>query len=234
MNTIPNNLCIIPARGGSKRIPGKNIRHFLGKPIIAYSIEAALDSGLFTEVIVSTDDEEIASVAIKYGAKVPFYRSAATADDFATTMDVINEVVGKYGEQNQTFDSVCCLYATAPFVSVLHLANSYEIFKRNDFVSLFPVMEFSFPIQRALTVKNDVLDFIYPEHISTRSQDLSKAYQDAGQFYWLTFDLAKNGKSIMTGKTGAYKISALEGQDIDNETDWKLAELKYELLQSIK
>lgn len=234
MNTTPNNLCIIPARGGSKRIPGKNIRHFLGKPIIAYSIEAALDSGLFTEVMVSTDDEEIASVAIKYGAKVPFYRSAATADDFATTMDVINEVVGKYGEQNQTFDSVCCLYATAPFVSVLHLANSYEIFKRNGFVSLFPVMEFSFPIQRALNVKNHDLDFIYPEHISTRSQDLAKAYHDAGQFYWMTYDLAKNGKSIMTDSTGAYMISALEGQDIDNETDWLLAEMKYEFLQSTK
>src|SRR5690606_41412393 len=127
MSTTQNNLCIIPARGGSKRIPRKNIKDFLGKPIIAYSIEAALSSGLFSEVMVSTDDDEIAEVAKKYGAKVPFYRSQKTSDDFATTMDVINEVVSKYSELGKVFDSICCIYATAPFVSSEHLKKSYKL-----------------------------------------------------------------------------------------------------------
>jgi|SRR5690606_835491 len=235
MNTSEkNNLCIIPARGGSKRIPRKNIKDFLGKPIIAYSIQAALDSGLFAEVMVSTDDEQIAEVAQQYGAKVPFMRSKETADDFATTLDVIKEVVRQYKENHLVFDAVCCIYATAPFVSGLHLKKSYDVFKTNDFDALFPVMAFGFPIQRALKVKDDKSAFIYEEHINTRSQDLEKAYHDAGQFYWMKNELAINGTSLMTGHTGAYMINELEAQDIDTETDWKLAELKYELLQSTK
>jgi pseudaminic acid cytidylyltransferase len=229
-----NNLCIIPARGGSKRIPRKNIKEFLGKPIIAYSIKAAVKSNLFSEVIVSTEDKEIAEVAIKYGAKVPFMRSEKSADDNATTLEVINEVVKKYEERDQTFDSICCIYATAPFVSEFLLRKSYDSFETNKFDALFPVIPFGFPIQRALRVKNHKSEFIYPIHLNTRSQDLEKSYQDAGQFYWMSYELALNGKSIMTENTGAYIISELEGQDIDNEIDWKLAELKYELLQSIK
>lgn len=229
-----NNLCIIPARGGSKRIPRKNIKDFLGKPIIAYSIEAALKSGLFSEVMVSTDDEEIAKVAEKYGAKIPFMRSEKTADDYATTLDVINEVVKDFEKVGQIFDSVCCIYATAPFVSDMHLKKSFESFEAHHFDAVFPVMAFGFPVQRALRVNNQTSEFVYPEHINTRSQDLEKSYHDAGQFYWMRYELALKGKSLMTGNTGAYIISELEGQDIDNETDWKLAELKYELLQSIK
>src|SRR5690606_13763579 len=149
MSTTKNNLCIIPARGGSKRIPRKTITDFLGKPIIAYSIEAALSSGLFSEVMVSTDDEAIADVAIKYGASIPFLRSHKTADDFATTMDVINEVVQQYKKNDQEFNAVCCIYATAPFVSITHLKGSYELFVTSCFDSVFPVLPFGFPIQRA-------------------------------------------------------------------------------------
>jgi len=235
MNTFGNNnLCIIPARGGSKRIPRKNIKDFLGKPIIAYSIEAALKSGLFSEVMVSTDDEEIAEVAQKYGAKVPFMRSEKTADDYATTMVVINEVVQQYQVRQRTFDAICCIYATAPFVTHRHLKASYELFKKKKLDSLFPVIAYGFPIQRALKVKEQQSEFFNKEYINSRSQDLEKAYHDAGQFYWLTNDLALYAKSLMTDKTGAYIISELEGQDIDNEVDWRLAELKYELLQGIK
>lgn len=234
MITIQNNLCIIPARGNSKRIPRKNIKNFLGKPIIAYSIEAAINSGLFSEVMVSTDDEEIAQIAIRYGAKIPFFRSEEAANDFATTMDVINEVIYQYRMQNKFFDKVCCIYATAPFVNVKHLKKSYELFYLNNFDSLFPVIPFSFPIQRSLKVNNNISQFIYPEHIDSRSQDLEISYHDAGQYYWLKSNLAYNGKSIMTNNTGAYIINEMEGQDIDNEIDWKIAELKYELIQSIK
>lgn len=234
MSTTQNNLCIIPARGGSKRIPRKNIKDFLGKPIIAYSIEAALSSGLFSEVMVSTDDKEIAEVAIRYGASVPFLRSEKTADDFATTMDVISEVVHQYKKNGQVFDAVCCIYATAPFVNTAHLKGSYELFVTNCLDSVFPVIPFGFPIQRALKIKNNISEFINSEFINTRSQDLEKTFHDAGQFYWLTKSLTENSNTIMTYNTGAYIISELEGQDIDNEIDWKLAELKYELIQSIK
>lgn len=235
MNTSKkNNLCIIPARGGSKRIPRKNIKDFLGKPIIAYSIEAALQSGLFSEVMVSTDYEEIAEIAVKYGAKVPFMRSKKTADDYATTLDVINEVVKNYENKGQIFESICCIYATAPFVSIKHLKKSFKIFETNQFDALFPVMAFGFPVQRAIRVNNHRSEFMYPEHVNTRSQDLEKTYHDAGQFYWMKYNLGKSEKSLMTGNTGAYIISELEGQDIDNEVDWQLAELKYELVHSIK
>lgn len=231
---MPNNLCIIPARGGSKRIPKKNIKNFLGKPIIAYSIEFAIQSGLFNEVMVSTDDDEIAEVAKKYGANVPFMRSKDTSNDFATTMEVIKEVVGDYEKLGCFFNDVCCIYATAPFVSVKHLQNSYGVFKEKSFDSLFPVMAFDFPIQRSLKLNDGKIQFNYPEYTQTRSQDLEKMYHDAGQFYWLKNLLIKSQNTIMNANTGSYIISELEGQDIDNETDWKLAELKYELLQSIK
>ncbi|MCW2262018.1 MULTISPECIES: pseudaminic acid cytidylyltransferase [Sphingobacterium] len=234
MAIIQNNICIIPARGGSKRIPRKNIKDFLGKPIIAYSIEAALSSGLFSEVMVSTDDEEIAAVALKYGANVPFLRSKENSNDYATTLDVIKEVLTAYENCNLYFDQVCCIYATAPFVTDIHLQNSFSMFKDGDFDSLFPVMKYGFPIQRSLYIENGISKFKYPEHINTRSQDLTDSYHDAGQFYWLKPDLIHAGETIMSDKTGPYLIKELEGQDIDNEVDWKLAELKYELLQSFK
>src|SRR5690606_22877980 len=165
MNTSKNNnLCIIPARGGSKRIPRKNIKDFLGKPIIAYSIEAALKSGLFSEVMVSTDDEEVAEVAQKYGAKVPFMRSEKTADDYATTLDVVMEVYPQYQLRQVTFEVICCIYATAAFVSHRYLKASYELFKAKQLDSLFPVIAYGFPIQRAVKVKDQRTEFFYQEH----------------------------------------------------------------------
>lgn len=234
MNTTLSKLCIIPARGGSKRIPRKNVKDFLGKPIIAYSIETAIASGLFDEVMVSTDDIEIAEIAKKYGASVPFFRSVDNANDFATTMDVLFEVLEEYKKIDKKFDVVCCIYATSPFVSSEILQNSYTVFKQKNFESLFPVIKYSFPIQRSLSVDNNKLAFNYPENANKRSQDLKDSFHDAGQFYWMKENLICKGAVVVTSNTGAYEISELQGQDIDNELDWKLAELKYELLQSTK
>lgn len=227
------NLCIIPARGGSKRIPKKNIKLFLGKPIIAYSIKAALNSKLFDEVMVSTDDNEIAKIAIQHGAKVPFMRSEKTANDFATTFDVIFEVLKDYELLNKKFNYSCCIYPCAPFVTKEKLTASFEILQQNNFDSVFPIIPFGFPIQRALKQKDLKVSFFYPEFDITRSQDLEKSFHDAGQFYWLnTLTCIKKNK-IITNNSGSIILSELEGQDIDNEVDWKLAELKYKLLNEI-
>lgn len=235
MNTSENNnLCIIPARGGSKRIPRKNIKDFLGKPIIAYSIQAALESGLFNEVMVSTDDEEIAEVAKQYGAKVPFMRSVSNANDFATTMDVLKEVVLNYRKLNQNFRYICCLYPTAPFVSSEKLLQAHKILIDQNYDSVLPIIKYSFPVQRSFGM-NDFSNKIYyqfEQFKNTRSQDLESFFHDAGQFYWMKKSVL-DADTVVSDNTGAIVISELEGQDIDNETDWKLAELKYELLQSI-
>jgi len=228
------NLCIIPARGGSKRIPKKNIKYFLGKPIIAYSIEAAINSDLFDEVMVSTDDFEIATIAKKYGAAVPFLRSDETANDFATTFDVIQEVVKEYELLSKTFEFTCCIYACAPFVTANTLNMSLDLLLESKFDSVFPIMPFGFPIQRALKQERKKVSFFYPEFSLFRSQDLEKSYHDAGQFYWMNTAECIKKKQILTDNSGSIILSELEGQDIDNEVDWKLAELKYELLQSIK
>ena len=228
------NICIIPARGGSKRIPRKNIKLFLGKPIIAFSIEAAIHSGLFDEVMVSTDDFEIATIAKKYGAAVPFLRSDETANDFATTFDVIQEVVKEYELLSKTFEFTCCIYACAPFVTANTLNMSLDLLLESKFDSVFPIMPFGFPIQRALKQERKKVSFFYPEFSLFRSQDLEKSYHDAGQFYWMNTAECIKKKQILTDNSGSIILSELEGQDIDNEVDWKLAELKYELLQSIK
>lgn len=229
------NLCIIPARGGSKRIPRKNIKLFLGKPIIAYSIQAAIESGLFDEVMVSTDDSEIAQIAVEYGAVVPFMRSKQTANDFATTFDVIAEVVNVYISLGKEFENVCCIYSCAPFVTEKKLAQAYELLLEEQFDTVFPVIRFGFPVQRSLKRNADgKIDFFYPEYALTRSQDLTPSFHDAGQFYWMNVKACVIQQKILTDNTGSIEISELEGQDIDNEVDWKLAELKYELLQSIK
>jgi len=225
------NICIIPARGGSKRIPRKNIKDFLGKPIIAYSVQAAIDSQLFDEVIVSTDDPEIEEIAKKYGAKVPFLRSVKNSDDFATTFDVIQEVIENYKEQGKEYKNLCCIYPCAPFVSgnTLKLAFSQLIEKQFD--SVFPVIAFSFPIQRALNHKNGKVFMLQEENLNVRSQDLEERYHDAGQFYWCKTEKLLFSKKLLTSNTGGIVISALEAQDIDTETDWKLAELKYQIIK---
>src|SRR5690554_1237368 len=227
-----SNLCIIPARGGSKRIPRKNIKAFLGKPIIAYSIEAALKSNLFDEVMVSTDDDEIAAIAQEYGARVPFMRSDKNADDFATTYDVIEEVLQQYKEAGNTFENTCVLYPCAPFITVARLKEAYK--KLEKFDTVFPVVQYGFPIQRALKKnKDDKLAFYQPEFELSRSQDLTPSYHDAGQFYWLKTNVLLANKTIISNNTGAVIVSEMEVQDIDTEVDWKLAELKYKLLHDI-
>lgn len=226
------NICIIPARGGSKRIPRKNIKSFVGKPIISYSINAAQESGLFDEVMVSTDDQDIAEIAIKYGAEVPFLRSAQNADDFATTKDVIDEVIAEYENVGRRFAYCCCLYPTAPFVKPQHLGEGYRMLRNGAFDSVFPVVEFGYPIWRSLKREEGLTVMHWPEFITSRSQDLPKAYHDAGQWYWI--DLQKISGSLFTKNTHSIVLSNLEVQDIDTDEDWKLAEIKYELLQSIK
>lgn len=224
-----SNLCIIPARGGSKRIPRKNIKYFLGKPIIAYSIQAALDSLLFDEVMVSTDDSEIAKIAVKYGAKVPFKRSDKNSDDFATTFDVIEEVIISYKNEGREFDNVCCLYACAPFVTKELILESFQKLKSNNFDTVFPVIPYSFPIQRALIEKNGKIFMIKENNLQSRTQDLEKTYHDVGQFYCCKIDRIMLNKKILTNNTGGIFVTELDAQDIDNHIDWKLAELKYSL-----
>lgn len=224
-------LAIIPARGGSKRIPRKNMKHFLGKPIIAYSIETALSSGLFDEVMVSTDDSEIAAIALEYGAKVPFFRSETNSNDFSTTYDVIEEVIVSYRKQDQAFEYACCIYPTAPLVTSLSLTSGFDLLDSNHYDSVFPVMKFSYPIQRALKIdKHSKISLFEPDHMNSRSQDLETAYHDAGQFYWLNTKVLLEKRKLWTDNTGVIIINELEGQDIDTFDDWKLAELKYQLL----
>jgi pseudaminic acid cytidylyltransferase len=228
-----SNICIIPARGGSKRIPRKNIKHFLGKPIIAYSIQAAIDSQLFDEVMVSTDDKEIAVIAKKYGAKVPFLRSEKNANDFATTVDVILEVLDSYKRQAQSFDNICCIYPTAPFVSIKKLNKSLDFLKSKSLDSVLPIIQYGFPVQRSMRIfKEDFIRMIQPGHMNTRSQDLEPTYHDAGQFYWLKTNKILLQKKLWTNSTGFIVVSELEAQDIDTETDWKIAELKYKMMIS--
>jgi pseudaminic acid cytidylyltransferase len=224
-----NNIAIITARGGSKRIPRKNIKDFLGKPIIAYSIEASLQSGIFQEVMVSTDDTEIAEVAQKYGAKVPFLRSAKNSDDFATTADVLTEVLENYAQLGQNFQYACCLYPTAPFVTAEKLQKAFQLLTESNADSVVPVATFSYPIWRSLKIENGKLQMNFPENLNKRSQDLPPAYHDVGQFYF--FQVAKflSTKRLFSDFSVPLHISELEMQDIDNETDWKLAELKYQI-----
>lgn len=223
------NIAIIPARGGSKRIPRKNIKPFMGKPIIAYSIEAALQSGLFDEVMVSTDDEEIAGIAREYGAAVPFMRSAETANDYAGTADVILEVLQMYKEQGREFDTVCCIYSTAPFVTDGRLIEAYS--KLTDEVdSVFTCVAYSYPVQRSLHIIDGKISMLYPEYINSRSQDLEPVYHDAGQFYVARTTSFIQEKTFWGKNTVGLVLSELEVQDLDTLTDWRLAEMKYELL----
>ncbi|AVM58650.1 pseudaminic acid cytidylyltransferase [Bacteroides heparinolyticus] len=221
------NLCIIPARGGSKRIPRKNVKRFLGKPMLAYSIEAALKTGLFDEVMVSTDDEEIAEVARQYGAKVPFMRSAETANDFATTADVLNEVISNYKASGIEFDNFCCIYATAPMTQSEDITAAYERLLSSDFTVVYPVVQFSYPIWRCLDLAEDgTMKRHWPEYENSRSQDLPKEYHDTGTFYWYKTAGWLSGNI----KIGGVEVDETRIQDIDTETDWKLAEMKYKLL----
>ncbi|MGW1455558.1 pseudaminic acid cytidylyltransferase [Salegentibacter agarivorans] len=222
-------LAIIPARGGSKRIPKKNIKEFLGKPIIGYSIEAAIKSELFDEVMVSTEDEDIAKIAKNYGANVPFFRSEKNADDQATTLDVLLEVLNKYKKGNKEFEIICCIYPCAPLLNSAKLVQAFSIMQKKNLDGIFPVIPFSFPVQKAIKIENSNISYLSPQYSKFRTQDLEKTFHDAGQFYF-----AKRDKIIDSGNIfdnmGVIELSLMEGQDIDTIEDWKLAELKYQLM----
>ncbi|MFC4478254.1 pseudaminic acid cytidylyltransferase [Flavobacterium chungangensis] len=228
-------LAIITARGGSKRIPRKNIKNFLGSPIIKYSIDAALNAGCFTEVMVSTDDEEIASLAISLGAKVPFIRSSENSNDFATTADVITEVLNMYKEKGEHFDYACCIYPTAPFVTGFKLNEAYKMLIEKNAETVVPIVSFGFPILRSFKLEAGLIKMNWPEYISTRSQDLPPAYHDCGQFYFIQTDLFLKNKKLFSDNSLGYEMPESEVQDIDTEEDWKVAEIKYTfLLEKIK
>jgi N-acylneuraminate cytidylyltransferase len=227
-----NNLAIIPARGGSKRIPKKNIKSFLGSPIISYSIKAAIDSDLFDEVMVSTDDEDIAKIAKDHGASVPFLRSFDNANDFASTIDVIIEVINSYKIIGKNFNSICCIYPCAPFITQSILKESYHAMLLNDFDVVLPIVKYSNPIQRAFMINNERIEMYNSRYINTRSQDLQSFYFDAGQFYWFNPDKILKTNKLFTDNTGYVELDELNVQDIDNEIDWKIAELKFSLLKN--
>jgi N-acylneuraminate cytidylyltransferase len=226
------NMAIIPARGGSKRIPRKNIREFAGKPIIAYSILAALDTGLFNRVIVSTDDEEIAEVAKCYGAEVPFLRPKTLADDFTGTNAVVKHAIQWYLDQGNPIEYACCIYATAPFVASQYLKEGYVKLSASEKSFAFSVTSFPFPVQRALRITKDgSLDALYPEHIFSRSQDLEEAYHDAGQFYWGRSNAFLNDEILFSTVSIPIVLPRHLVQDIDTLEDWKRAELMFSALQ---
>lgn len=226
-----NQLAVITARGGSKRIPRKNIKDFCGKPIMAYSIEAALKSGAFDTVMVSTDDREIAEIAEKYGATVPFFRSEKTSNDFAVTSQVLAEVLEEYESRGQCFDRVCCIYPTAPFITAELLRTAMELLEEKQADSVLPVVRFSFPPQRGVVLEDGFLKFKWPEHRNTRSQDLEPFYHDVGQFYCINVESFREQQVLVMERTVPLIMSELEIQDIDTEEDWKLAELKYQMLK---
>jgi len=221
------SVAIITARGGSKRIPQKNIKDFCGKPIISYSIEAAIKSECFDEVMVSTDSEEIKKVAEKYGAVVPFFRSKKTSDDYATTADVIEEVLNDYCKIGMEYDFFSCIYPTAPFVTEKKLKDSLILLKEAD--AVVAVVKYAFPPQRAFIIKNGVVKYLYPKNEKTRTQDLEPIYHDCGQFYFCKTQQFLKHHSLILPNTKPYIVSEEEAQDIDNYDDWRIAELKYKM-----
>ncbi|NNE81311.1 MAG: pseudaminic acid cytidylyltransferase [Silicimonas sp.] len=224
------SLCLIPARGGSKRIPRKNIRPFNGKPMIAWSIEAARQSGVFDRVIVSTDDAEIADIARSHGADVPFMRPDNLADDFATTIEVVRHAISWAADNGGAPDSLCCLYATAPFVSPDDIRTGKNLLQDADFA--LPVAPFEFPIQRAVSINDDGrLQMFDPDKYNTRSQDLVEAWHDVGQFYWGKTQAWTNVQTLFGPATAAIRVPRWRVQDIDTMDDWKRAEILARVLQ---
>ncbi len=222
-------LAIITARGGSKRIPRKNIKEFCGKPILCYSIEAARNAGVFDEIMVSTDDEEIARIAREAGASIPFFRSSKTSGDYASTDDVIMEVLTSYRNAGWEFESFCCIYPTAPFLSGERLRSAMELLNQAD--SVIPVVPFSYPPQRGLLInENGFVERQFPQYAAARSQDLPKIYHDCGQFYACRTDAFLEAGTTDAARLIPLVLTELEVQDIDTIEDWELAEMKYKLL----
>ena len=223
------SIAIITARGGSKRIPRKNIRPFCGQPIIEYSIEAAKMSGVFDEVMVSTDDEEIAEIAKRAGASVPFMRSSENAGDMAATHEVLLEVLKEYEKRGEQFDVVCCIYPTAPFLTAEKLKECMGKLEESGADGVVPVVAYSFPPQRCFVIEEGKVAYKWPENRLKRSQDLERFYHDCGQFYMLRVKPFQEEKSMVLKNTIPYVMDEMEVQDIDNEEDWQLAEVKFSM-----
>jgi|SaaInlStandDraft_1057018.scaffolds.fasta_scaffold186480_1 pseudaminic acid cytidylyltransferase len=225
-------LCVIPARGGSKRIPRKNIRPFLGKPIIAYVIQSAIEAQAFEEVMVSTDDKEISEISRKYGAEVPFFRSKVTSGDMIGLAEVLIEVLSSYGKIGKVFDQVCCILPTSPLLSSARIKDSVgKLNKSNEIDAVVSVCQYDSPIQRAMKInKQEELAMIWPENRLVRTQDLEPSYHDAGQIYTIRTEVLKETRSLFPPRSMAEILSSNLVQDIDNESDWVLAEIKYRIL----
>jgi len=226
-------VAIIPARGSSKRIPRKNLKPFFGVPIIQYSIKAALVSECFDEVMVSTEDAEIATVSQSLGATVPFLRSAKNADDMAMFADVIEEVLLEYKKRGIEFTYFCCILATVPFISSQRLKEGFEKITQTDADSVFTVSRLSYPIQQALKIDGEKVSMMWPENYNVRSQDFVPAYQDSGQFYWMRVDSFFEQKRLFAKNSVPLEIPETEVQDIDTEADWQMAEVKYKILNNL-
>lgn len=232
---MSKSIAIIPARGGSKRIPKKNIKKFCGKPIISYSIEAALESKVFDEVMVSTDSKEIANISKQFGAQIPFYRSSEMADDYATTAQVVMEVLDKYKEMGQEFDYAFCLYPTAPFINANIILEAEHVMEEKQPDEIIGVVKFLYPPQRSYFIEEDgLMAYKYKEYVNTRSQDLEELYHDAGQFYVYRVEAFYNRGGKIEDKIMPMIISPMLVQDIDTEEDWLLAEIKYRLWKGSK
>lgn len=225
------SLAIIPARGGSKRIPRKNIKLFDGEPIIAFAIRKAIASRLFERIIVSTDDEEIAAISRPLGAEVPFLRTEKSASDTATTAEVLEEVLLNLAAQGETFDYACCIYPTVPLLPVSSLSQAFEKLSSGTLDSVIPVCRFSYPVQRSLKISGEIISFVWPDNRSVRSQDLAPYFHDAGQFYWFRTAAFLREKQLFMEKTGFVELVERYVQDIDNPEDWLLAEMKYAYLK---
>lgn len=225
-------LAVIPARGGSKRIPRKNIKSFCGKPMIAWSIEAALQSGCFDEVVVSTDDQEIADVARAHGAKVPFIRPASLSDDHTGTIPVVRHAIEWFQQSGRPPAQVCCIYATAPFIQVDDLRRGLELLRTSDGSYAFSVTSYPFPIQRAIRITQlGRVEMFHPEHFNTRSQDLEEAWHDAGQFYWGRAQAWLEELVVFTPASVPVRLPRHLVQDIDTVEDWRRAELMFRALK---
>ena len=226
------NVAIIPARGGSKRIPGKNIKKFVGKPIISYSIEAAQKCGVFDRIVVTTDCEEIAAVARDCGAETPFMRPAELSDDLTPTTPVLLHALNWLADHGAPAEYACCIYATAPFIKPEYLKLGLEVLIEKKASSAFAVTTFAFPIFRALQIDKDGrLQMLWPEHELTRSNDLPETYHDAGQFYWLDTESFLKEKQVYGPDARPVILPRYLVQDIDTPEDWDMAERMYEALE---
>ena len=226
-----SSIAIITARGGSKRIPRKNIKNFMGKPMLAYAVEAALKSELFDTIMVSTDDKEIADVAEKLGAEVPFMRSEKNSDDFATTFDVLEEVIGEYAKRGKLFEEICCIYPCVPFLSAASLIDAHKAME-NGAVAIQPVCKYPVPVEWAFEI-NEVGELVPRDRsaMDIRSQDLRPCYYDVGMFYFCRTDKMLLEKTMVPPGTRPYIIDEAECQDIDTMDDWRMAELKYKMMK---